>query len=180
MSEEEFYRLVDDCGWRAEWVDGRVEYLPMPDEQHQNTQWFLMDLLRTTVRAAGLNAKVMFAGLRTAVAADRHRDPDVQMLLDRDDPRRQNRRWLGTDLAVEVVSADDPRRDYVTKRREYLAAGVLEYWIVDPRPRHRRITVLVRAGEEWEERVFTDGETATGELVEGLAVDVTACLDADG
>ena len=180
VSEDAFYRLPVSPAVRAEWIDGHVEYLPMPDERHQNVQWHLMDALRAAVRAAVIPAKVMFAGLRTRVTDTRHRDPDVQMLLDRNDPRRENRRWLGADLAVEVVSEDDPRRDYVTKRREYLAAGVLEYWIVDPRPRFRRITVLVRDGDAWRERVFTDGDTATGELVAGFAVDVTACLDADG
>jgi Uma2 family endonuclease len=36
------------------------------------------------------------------------------------------------DLVVEVVSPDDPDRDYVTKKKEYAEAGIPEYWIVDP------------------------------------------------
>ena len=180
VSEDEFYRLTSNNNYRAEWVDGRLEYLPMPDERHQDIAGFFYDLLREKSRAAGYAAKVIFMGLKTAVSDTRHRDPDVQMLLDRNDPRRARRNWSGTDLAVEVVSPDDPRRDYVVKRRDYLAAGVKEYWIVDPRPRTRRITVLNRADGDWRERVFADGETATSELVAGLTVEVTACLDADG
>jgi hypothetical protein len=37
------------------------------------------------------------------------------------------------DLVVEVVSDDSVERDYETKRAEYAAAGIPEYWIVDPR-----------------------------------------------
>lgn len=36
------------------------------------------------------------------------------------------------DLAVEIVSPDGVDRDYEAKRRCYEAAGVLEYWIIDP------------------------------------------------
>ena len=71
------------------------------------------------------------------------------------------------------------------KRAEYLAAGVREYWIIDPRPktsrdrRGRTVTVLVRDGEAWRERVYEEGATATSELLPGLSVDVTVCLNAD-
>ena len=46
-------------------------------------------------------------------------------------------------IIVEFVcgSRRDARRDYVEKRGEYLAAGVLEYWIVD---RFRRIMTVDR------------------------------------
>jgi Uma2 family endonuclease len=36
------------------------------------------------------------------------------------------------DLIVEVVSPSGATRDYVEKFREYEAAGVPEYWVVDP------------------------------------------------
>ena len=54
---------------------------------------------------------------------------------------------------MEVVSegAEAHERDYVAKRREYLAFGLREYWIIDPID--RRITVLVRDGDVWIERV---------------------------
>ena len=34
-------------------------------------------------------------------------------------------------LAAEVVSEDSVDRDYRAKREEYLAYGLLEYWIID-------------------------------------------------
>lgn len=38
------------------------------------------------------------------------------------------------DLAIEVISDESVTRDRVDKWREYQAAGVREYWIIDPRP----------------------------------------------
>lgn len=54
------------------------------------------------------------------------------VLRDANDLRRQDAYWTGADLAVEVVSEDDPGRDLITKRLEYAQAGIPEYWIVDP------------------------------------------------
>ena len=67
-------------------------------------------------------------------------EPDVLLLRDRSDPRRQDRFWLGADLVVEVVSPDDPDRDLVEKRADYAAAGIAEY--LDRRPRVRRPSTL--------------------------------------
>jgi Uma2 family endonuclease len=57
--------------------------------------------------------------------------------------RMPNRRRDLPTLVVEFVSAArrDRQRDYVDKRREYMEAGVAEYWIVD---RFRRTLTVVR------------------------------------
>jgi hypothetical protein len=39
------------------------------------------------------------------------------------DPRRQNRYWLGADMVVEIISPDNPERDTREKRADY-AEGV--------------------------------------------------------
>ena len=39
------------------------------------------------------------------------------------------------DLIVEIVSPDSPARDWREKYLEYEAAGVREYWVVDPMSR---------------------------------------------
>ena len=41
--------------------------------------------------------------------------------------------WETANLVVEVISPDDPDRDLVDKRRDYAAAGIAEYWVIDPR-----------------------------------------------
>ena len=80
-------------------------------------------------------------------------------------------------MAVEVVSPgrEAHERDYVTKRGDYLALGLREYWIVDP---HRRqVTVLVRDDEGeaagWAEHVFHGDEMIVSSLLEGFAARVS-------
>jgi Uma2 family endonuclease len=53
------------------------------------------------------------------------------------------------DIAVEIVSPDSVERDYDLKRSIYEAAGVQEYWIIDPD--ERRATFLRRQGERFVE-----------------------------
>jgi Uma2 family endonuclease len=74
------------------------------------------------------------------------------------------------DLVMEVVSLDDPDRDYVTKRVEYAQAGIPEYWIIDPL--QQRITVLVLAGGEYVEfGAYGPGMDAASKLLDGFRVD---------
>jgi Uma2 family endonuclease len=98
------------------------------------------------------------------------RNPDVAVALRGTPKDAEGER--PPSLAIEVVSRGKRarQRDYVTKRQEYLAYGLREYWIVDPYD--RRVTVLIRNGDAWIERVFTDGQTAKGLVLPGFAVPV--------
>ena len=175
-TEEAYLRLPTNN--LVERVDGRLEFPPMPSDLHQVIVMRLCDLLRDHARDIGLSAAVRFAGLPMRTP-NGNREPDVLFLRDENDPRRQARLWDGADLVMEVVSPDDPNRDYVDKRSDYAAAGIPEYWIVDPRPRSRTITVLVLDHARYREQgVFGRGETATGVLLPGLAAEVSGTLAA--
>ncbi len=83
------------------------------------------------------------------------------------------------DLVVEIVSPDDPARDLTVKRADYAAAGVLEYWVVDPR--RTAVMVLRLAGAEAgyvEHGVSGPGSQATSWLLDGFGVDVDALFAA--
>ena len=176
ISEADYERLVTE--FRTEWVGGRIEYLPMNSDDHHSIMMFLLDALREHLRGAGFSPCVRPAGIGVRVP-HRVREPDVIVLLDENDRRRTRMAWTGADLVVEIVSPDDPPRDTVRKRAEYAAAGVPEYWIVDPRPRVRAITVLALDGGDYREHgVFGEGETAASVLLPGFAADVAACLAA--
>lgn len=78
-------------------------------------------------------------------------------------------------LVMEVVSQDDPERDWTKKRTDYAEAGMPEYWIVDP---HRGVIVVLRldAGRYVEHGEFPRGTRARSALLPGFEVDVTAAL----
>ena len=74
------------------------------------------------------------------------REPDV-LFVAREHLSRLHATWLEgpPDLAVEVVSPESAVRDWEVKYREYEAAGVGEYWVIDPD--RRRAAFFVRSAD---------------------------------
>ena len=173
-SEHAYFGLETER--RIEYADGCLEFLPMPTRSHELIVQFLYDLLKAwvTSRQAG---RVFFSGYRVRTIESAYRLPDL--LYVSNDRRQEEQFAHGADLAIEVVSEgeENRRRDLREKRAEYAAAGIPEYWIVDPE--QKTITVLTLDGDEY--RVhgeFNPGATATSVLLEGFTVDVTACFAA--
>lgn len=161
-SVEDYLRL--DNGLLIEYTDGFVRVLPMPNVLHQWVVRFLFRALDAFVSSRGLG-EVLLAPLPVELTATKYREPDLVFLR----PERI-KNWkgqpAGADLVMEVVSEgqENRDRDYVNKRQEYAAAGIPEYWIVDPQ--ERKITVLARVGNEYREHgVFVEGQTATSALL---------------
>ena len=176
-SDEGYLWLTDHGNRRVEFTDGRIEERPMPTDVHQSVLLFLHAMFRAWLRPRG--GVVMVSGMRMRVREGKFREPDILLLRDRSDPRRQNRYWQGADLVVEVVGPDDPDpdRDLVEKRADYAEAGIPEYWIADPRD--ETLTVLVLRGEAYVEHGrYGRGETAASVLLEGFAAGVSAVFDA--
>jgi Uma2 family endonuclease len=175
-TEEQYLRLTDQTNHFIEFTDGYVEMLPMPTRQHQAISRLLFLALLAFVQHLG--GTVFYAPLRVRVAPGRFREPDLVLLLDVNDPRNQNAFWLGADLVVEIVSPDHAERDTVTKRADYAAAGIPEYWIVNPE--EETITVLKLEGSAYVAHgVFRRGDTATSALLHGFTVSVDAVCDAE-
>jgi Uma2 family endonuclease len=81
-------------------------------------------------------------------------------------------------IAVEFVSAGrrNRQRDYVAKRREYLAAGIREYWIFDRF--QRTLTVVVNQPASPRERVIPENEVYKTRLLPGFELPVARVLAA--
>ena len=105
------------------------------------------------------------------------RNPDLGVVL-----RGAPKDWRGRTnpaLAAEVVSRGSIVRDYETKREEYLAYGLQEYWIVDPLK--RQVTVLTRRGDTWNEAVFRDDQVIASLVLPGFATTVAELwIDVEG
>ena len=175
-SEEEYLVLTDHRNRLIEFTDGCLEVLPMPTDQHQSLVKFLFIAFFHFFEAAR-GGTVQFAPLRLQIRPGKFREPDLLLLLLATDSRRQDRFWLGADLALEVVSEDKPERDLVDKRGDYAEARVPEYWIVNPET--ETVTVLRLQGDTYEEAgVYRRGQAAVSVLRPEFAVDVSALFDA--
>ena len=174
-SDEAYLWLTDHTPRLVEFTDGYVEELPMPTDAHQAILAHLYVLFHGFLKPRG--GVVRFSALRMRIREGKFREPDLLMLRDRSDPRRQDRYWLGADLVVEVVSPDDPGRDLSEKRADYAEGGIPEYWIVDPRD--ETITVLALEGDAYVTHgVFARGGVATSVRLDGFATDVSEVFDA--
>src|SRR5918992_1829479 len=132
MSYEEFLAFGEDTT-HAEWVDGEVTVFVPPSERHQDVLWFLATLLGWYARRLGLG-KVIFAPFEMRLARSA-REPDLLFVAAQHRDRLTGKRVEGpADLVIELVSDDSVARDRAEKFREYQEAGVLEYWVFDPRP----------------------------------------------
>lgn len=175
-TEQQYLKLTDQTSHLIEFTDGAIEVLPMPTDKHQAISQFLFLALLALIQRAG--DKVHYAPLRVQIREGKFREPDLLLVRDADDPRRQNRFWLGTDLVAEIVSPDDPERDTEVKRRDYAEAGIPEYWIVNPDG--ETITVLTLADTAYVEHgVYRRGDTASSVLLEGFNVKVADVFDAN-
>ena len=175
-SEQEYLWLSEHSSRLIEFTDGYIEVLPMPTDKHQG----ISGLFYTEFRAylAPLGGVVRYSPLRLRLRIGKYREPDLLLLLDRNDPRRTDGAWFGADLVLEIISPDNPDRDLVEKRRDYAEAGIPEYWIVNPFD--ETIAVLrLEAGRYVEHGLFGRGLRATAVILPGFAVDVDTVFDAE-
>jgi len=156
----------------VEFDNGLIEVLPVPTRTHQDIVRFLFKLLDAFV---GTNGRVYFAPYRLRVPGGKYREPDVLWLTPGQLAESEEEFTAAAEFVIEVVSPDDPNRDYVTKRADYAAANVPEYWVVDAAA---ALVVVLRleAGAYVEHGRFGRGERATSHRLPGFGVAVDDIL----
>ncbi len=180
MRLSEFLDAEEVPGYLYELARGEIEVSNIPNDPHGeiihkiHTQFVLYDqahpgLIRRI--SEGSSVQLVIPGPET----DRH--PDLAVIFASKAPDARGRRM--PDLVVEVVSPGRVarNRDYIAKREDYLAFGVLEYWIVDPLDRIVMVLSRPNAGAEWSERVFRDDEIIRSDLLHGFGVLVGTLWD---
>ncbi len=174
-TQAQYLALTDYRRRLLEFTDGDIEVLPAPTDRHQVIAQCLLLQLLAFIQPRG--GTVLFAPLRLRLREGQFREPDLLLVRDADDPRRQDRYWHGADLVVEVVSPDNPERDTRVKRAEYAEAQIPEYWIVNFLD--ETVTVLTLLGEaDAEHGVFRRGDEASSVLLDGFMLLVDEVFDA--
>ncbi len=142
LSYEEFLqRYGEDT--RVEWVDGEVVLLAPASDRHQNLSDFLTAILRIHAEAKNLGT-VRSAPFQMYLAGvQRGREPDILFIAKEHRHRIQETHLDGpADLAIEILSPESRLRDRGEKLAEYEAAGVREYWLIDPDDKRADFYVL--------------------------------------
>ena len=138
---EELHSLPDD-GNTYELVRGELFVTPPPAVGHEEVVARLTRILVPFVAAHHIGnvyyprAVVQFQGSQV--------EPDLMVRPPHPHPDGGWAVWPVPFLVIEIISPSTRRRDHEQKKSLYLAAGVAEYWIVDPEERTIRV---VRPGE---------------------------------
>lgn len=170
--EGDYLALSHSTNRLVELSAGRIEILPMPTMTHQLIVQYLSNLLLAFASTRKLG-RVLFAPLRVRLPNGNYREPDVVFMLSEHANRMGDNFWDGADLVMEVVSEDNREHDLVTKRAEYAAAGIPEYWIVDPA--ERKITILKLQGDHYTTHADGGpGQKTESALLSGFSVEVSA------
>jgi len=134
MTEAEFVAWCNDTT-KAEWVDGEVIIMSPASGEHVDYAFFLMSIMHeyAAEKDLGLVRGTEFLVRLRVNGKPRRRVPDIIFVAkSRLHILRSNHAEGSPDLVVEIVSEDSTARDWRDKYLDYQAAGVREYWIVDP------------------------------------------------
>ena len=128
----------------AEWVNGEVVVQMPPKQPHQRVVAFLLQILGLFIELSHLGRVLPAPFEMRATPEGSAREPDLLFVAQAHLDRLTESRLNGpADLAVEIISDDSVARDRAYKFYEYQAAGVTEYWIIDPRPGYQRADFYV-------------------------------------
>lgn len=130
MTEQEYFRLAEP---RVEYVRGEALFMSPVSLFHADLVGFLYRYLHALSSPSNLG-RVFLDTVAVRLSPQVTRVPDLCFVL-AGNPRvvfRDNHIDGPPDLIIEVVSAESRTRDYVEKLRDYEAAGVTEYWVIDP------------------------------------------------
>jgi Uma2 family endonuclease len=134
VTAAELARIAARDDYRYELVDGQVIRMSPVGWRHGVIVVRLLVQVETYVRTRGLGAAVTEVGFILRTNPDTVRGPDVAFVRQERVPRETLRTfWSGApDVAMEVMSPDDTRREMDVKVAEYLSAGVSAVVVVDP------------------------------------------------
>ena len=150
---EEIYALPE--GKRAELIDGQIYDMAPPGRIHQE----LVQQLSRTIGNYIANHKGICKVYPAPFAVFLNQDdktyvePDISVICDKN--KLNDKGCTGApDWIIEIVSPSSRRMDYYIKLFKYRAAGVREYWIVDPDK--NRIMVYNFDNEDTADYTFSD------------------------
>ncbi|MDZ8183824.1 MAG: Uma2 family endonuclease [Nostoc sp. ChiSLP02] len=141
LTFEQYLEIDDGTEKRYELVDGSLVELPPESEPNTSLANYLFLLLvnagmpfrRVQPHACELQVPVLEAG------DPANRYPDLVLLREEHLELTRKRLTITFDvlpphLVMEVVSPGEINRDrdYVRKRKQYAARGIVEYWLIDP------------------------------------------------
>lgn len=150
---EDIYNLPE--GTRAELIDGQIYYMAPPSRKHQSIAGKLFAAISHYIESKDGICEPYIAPFAVFLNENNKNyvEPDISVICDKN--KLNDRGCTGApDWIIEIVSPSSRRMDYYIKLFKYRAAGVREYWIVDPDK--NRIMVYNFDNEDTADYTFSD------------------------
>ena len=166
-----------DDGKRWELINGEAYLMePAPLWGHQDIQTGIMRQICYFLE--GKQGKVFAAPFDVRLNADAGDDnvvqPDIVIFCDRS--KLSGTGCIGApDMVVEILSPSTAKRDQVLKLNLYLAAGVREYWIVDPES--KRVQVCILKNNEYIVKAYCETDKVPVHIFEGCVINLAEVFD---
>ena len=155
----------------CEWVDGEIITMPGASFEHQSIDKFLLKIMDFYAETNDLGVVIHSPFAMKLEEQRRGREPDI-LFVGKERVHLFKKTYLdgAADLAVEIISPESIGRDRGEKFIEYEAAGIREYWIIDP---DRKITEFYRLGENgFYNLIPTPDGTFRSEVLDGFVLRV--------
>jgi Uma2 family endonuclease len=172
MTLEEYEQLPDD-GCIHELSEGMLVREPLPGARHGYVAGKVFGALNAYVQTHDLGSVFMETGYVLKNEPKTVRGPDISFIAKTRLPAELPSGFftLAPDLAIEILSPSNTASEIERKVLEYLDAGTLMVWVIDPETRTARSyrgneALIVRA----------DGELAAREVVSGFTLRLSDVL----
>lgn len=135
MSFDEFLDWCDE-DTHAEWVDGEIIMTSPASMPHQQLGGLLNTLLGIYVEEHDLGIVLLAPFMMKLETRPSGREPDL-LFVSKERLHLLKNTYLdgAADLVIEIISPESLSRDRGDKFIEYEAAGIGEYWLLDPERR---------------------------------------------
>lgn len=164
---DDIYALPD--GKRAELIDGQIYDMAPPNTNHQRLLNFLNTEINLYIRKNKGDCEVFPAPFAVFLSENgkNYVEPDISVVCNKD--KLTEKGCDGApDWVIEIVSRGSRQMDYYTKLFKYRAAGIREYWIVDP---ERKMTTVYHFEKESVEQ-YPFSETVPSGIFQDFSVSI--------
>ena len=189
LDESKRYTYADYLTWlddkRRELINGFIHLMSAPNELHARithlTSWFM----ESFVRQHKGNCRIYHAPFDVRLPKNNELkdnkiydvvQPDICVICDLS--KLDDRGCIGApDLIVEVLSPSTLKYDWNYKFNLYEAAGVREYWIVDPKAKVVNVFLLQSDGKYDLGTVYEHNQKVPVHILKGLEIDLNELFE---
>jgi len=189
LDESIRYTYADYLTWlddkRRELINGFIHLMSAPVRRHARVTSQLNNRMDTFIRKKKGKCHVYHAPfdvrlpLQGSLDNDKIYDvvqPDICVVCDMS--KLDDKGCIGApDLIVEVLSPSTLKYDWNYKFNLYEAAGVREYWIIDPKTKVVNVFLLQPEGKYDLGTVYESGQNAPVHILDGLEIDLNELFE---